>query len=120
MAKIFCYGTLRKGRDNHRFVKNQTYLGEFYTDKNYTLLLGRLPYLIERDGDGCRGEVYEVSDMCLRALDSLEGHPVFYERKFITVYNVETKQAEQVQAYIHPDNFNPYDESEKLIVIREY
>jgi len=42
--------------------------------------LGSFPGLLEGGGTGVLGEVYEVDDTTLAAIDRLEGHPRFYER----------------------------------------
>lgn len=103
---IFTYGTLRKGRNNHGFLKGCKYLGEAYTSTEYSLIVSGLPYLVERPGDGCLGELYEVDQKSLKYIDRLEGHPDFYERKPITVYTIDDNQEVNCEAYIHPDIFN--------------
>lgn len=84
---VFVYGTLKKGRANHDLLKGEEYLGEYYTGPGYRLYNLGLPYLHE-DGvsEGCTGELYLISRLKLELLDRLEGHPDWYERKFIRVY----------------------------------
>lgn len=119
MNYVFAYGSLKTNKHNHCMIKGQPLLGKYYTTNDYTLMISGLPYLIERKGEGCIGEVYEVSDECLARLDMLEQHPDWYVRKLIPVYSVEDGTMIEAYAYIHPDIFNrkyPY----KFEVTREY
>lgn len=102
---LFFYGTLKRGRSNHGFLKDCEFLGEAYTSKDYTLIVSGLPFLIEREGEGCKGELYEVPPEALKYIDRLEGHPDFYERKPIKAYNIDDRQEVQCEAYVHPDVF---------------
>jgi len=119
MNYVLAYGSLKSGKHNHCMIKGEPFLGKYYTSNNYTLILAGLPYLIERKGEGCTGEVYEVSDDCLERLDRFEQHPDWYERKLIPVYSMEDGTMLEVYAYIHPDIFNsqyPYQHT----ISREY
>lgn len=87
---VFCYGTLKRGHANHWLMEGAKYHGNYFTDKNYSLYVEGLPFLVkEKGGGGCFGELYEVTDEILEKLDRLEGHPTFYKREKITVYDAE-------------------------------
>lgn len=109
MAKVFVYGTLKKGRYNHGYLREAKYVGEYHTNNEYTLLVKGFPYLVARNGQGCRGELYEVSKDLLRLLDTVEGHPDFYTRTRILVYDIETGVPVTAEVYLHADIFTPRD-----------
>ena len=87
--KLFVYGTLKRGFYNHRVYlakaearQTAVYRGTAMTQDNLTLQLRGPRYipalmkpLGEKSGSGCpvRGEVYDVSDKVLQAMDVLEG-----------------------------------------------
>lgn len=78
---IFVYGTLLAGESNHRLLTASRRVAEARTRPAYTLRdLGGCPALV---AGGCcvvLGELYEVDEPVLAALDRLEGHPRFYRR----------------------------------------
>ena len=84
---VFVYGTLLVGESNHRLLKGaQLISDEGRTQPGFRLYdLGRYPALV-RDGDhAVVGEVYEVDEPTLAALDRLEGHPELYRRTGIVL-----------------------------------
>lgn len=104
--KIFCYGTLKQGHGNHRFLRGQKFLGKHFTRRGYTIVVGGLPYMIKRkSGSGVMGELYEVDAACLARLDELEGHPDYYRRTVIPVYSQDTDDMVEASAYLYPDVF---------------
>ena len=85
--KLFVYGTLKKGLHNHSFLKGAKFIGDAYAGPGFTLVIKGLPYLLrDNEGEGCEGELYEITNLQLKRIDFLEGHPHWYERKEITVY----------------------------------
>lgn len=103
---VFVYGTLKRGKGNHGFLENSTYLGEYYTDNNYTLIVSGLPYMVKRtNGGGVQGELYKIDEDTLKDLDLLEGHPNFYRRETIPVYDFESGNMVEAFAYLYPDKF---------------
>jgi len=99
LYKIFCYGTLKRGGHFHKqHLSGSTFLGECETSDNYSLYIGRWPFLIEEKSDKpVKGELYEVTDAILTALDYLEGSPDFYKRK-----KIEISGEQDVWGYIFP------------------
>jgi gamma-glutamylaminecyclotransferase len=87
LVSVAVYGTLKSGHGNHRLLENSYCLGDAYTAAAYPLVIDSLPYLIDRIGVGkrVRVEVYRVTEATLARLDSLEGHPDWYQRKEIQV-----------------------------------
>jgi gamma-glutamylcyclotransferase (GGCT)/AIG2-like uncharacterized protein YtfP len=100
--KLFVYGTLKRGHTNHSLLNEARYLCDASTDNNYTLFVGGLPCLVEAAGKGAVGELYEIDEGTLYKLDRLEGHPRFYERKTITVYETDSGHEVKAYAYIYP------------------
>ncbi len=72
-ARLFVYGSLRRGRENHDELEGAKYVGSARTDARYRL--------VQRDGyralvDGDRvieGELYDVSEELIARLDAFEG-----------------------------------------------
>jgi len=104
---LLAYGTLKRNRNNHEYLNNATYMGNYYTSGDFTLIVSGLPFLVRRRSErGVKGEVYKVNSDILRQIDKLEGHPSLYRREVITVYNEDTKELLEVYTYTHPDIFN--------------
>ncbi|MBW7894517.1 MAG: gamma-glutamylcyclotransferase [Opitutaceae bacterium] len=76
MPLVFVYGTLKRGGSNHAHLLGQHFLGPARTQPGYTLYQpadypGMVPETADRNG--VTGELWQVDDQCLRALDRLEG-----------------------------------------------
>ena len=73
--QLFVYGTLRQNYGNHGFLKNAQFLGEAKTlDKFVMHCRGSIPFVSESQAiSHIVGEVYEVDDNNLAAIDQLEG-----------------------------------------------
>jgi len=98
MTKLFVYGTLMRGESNHRLLTGARFLGERTTEARYTLVdLGYFPALVDGGTTAIRGESYEVDDQTLAAVDRLEGHPRYYERRAVTL-----AAGEHAEAYFMP------------------
>lgn len=89
-ARVFVYGTLKKGYGNHgtlgesKFLRNCSAFG-------ILLQLGGFPgFLPVSTGMPVEGELYEVPDKAtLDRLDRLEGHPSHYTREKINLIGGE-------------------------------
>lgn len=84
---VFVYGTLKDGLSNHRLLKAAEFIGRGCTVQPYVMRdTGGFPVVFQEEQKAnVRGEIYEVDDHILGHLDSLEGHPQFFERREITV-----------------------------------
>ncbi len=81
-TKVFVYGTLRAGEPNHHLLDDHALVGEARTKPAFELVsLGAFPAMIAGGTTAVVGEVYEVDPFTLAALDRLEGHPRFYQRR---------------------------------------
>ncbi len=106
-ARVFVYGTLKKGHGNHRLLETSQFLGRCKLYDHFRLVsLGGFPGLVKvpEDQPKCEvsGEVYAVTDDVLTSLDYLEGHPRFYERQ-----KVKTP-FKNAWAYFLPDAYLRY------------
>jgi gamma-glutamylaminecyclotransferase len=76
MNRIFVYGTLKRGGENHVHLTGQRFVGEAATGPGFTLYgLQGFPGMVRAADapDGVIGELWEVDADCLRTLDILEG-----------------------------------------------
>jgi gamma-glutamylaminecyclotransferase len=92
MTYVFVYGTLKKGFGNHGVLGNAMYIDEAVTNsKEFTMFDGGFPFVSDSFDDEERqgsimGELYETDDeQILYNLDRLEGVPLLYVKKEITV-----------------------------------
>lgn len=84
--QVFVYGSLRRGEGNHRILTTARFVTLARTARAYTLVdLGAYPGLLEGGTYAVVGEIYEVDAHTLAALDRMEGHPTFYERKALVL-----------------------------------
>ena len=92
MHTVFVYGTLRSGFSNHFIMEPTVKIGNGTTKNKYALYEAGIPYLVEDEQvSNVKGEVYFVDETTFDILDTLEGHPSWYERKLIPVI-VEGKE----------------------------
>ena len=96
MTKVFVYGTLKSGFGNHRLMEGRSTFITKDKIKGKMVSLGGFPGVVPDDDRSVVGEVYEVTDECLKALDRLEGHPSFYKRT-----PVVTDNGLEVDTYIY-------------------
>ena len=97
-TRIFTYGTLMTGQPNHRLLTGARMLGQARTEARFDLVdLGPFPGMVTGGTTAVTGEVYAVDQVTLAALDRLEGHPRFYERKTIRLAN-----GQWIATYIYP------------------
>ncbi|XP_070786897.1 gamma-glutamylaminecyclotransferase B-like [Enoplosus armatus] len=99
MARVFVYGTLKKGQPNYyRMFDSANGKAEFLasarTTQKYPLVIANkynIPFLLNIPGQGHRvqGEIYKVDDQMLQFLDAFEGVPTMYQR---TLVKLEVKE----------------------------
>lgn len=91
MHKVFVYGTLKEGHGNHGYLSNSKLIKQAYISGFLLINTGGFPYAIEAEPtDFAIGEVYEVDDETLRALDRLEGYPSHYQRRKVDTYHLDS------------------------------
>jgi len=103
--KVFVYGTLKRGYNNHSLLEKATLLGKAVTKKKWTMI-GKdmsFPYVMEQDdalGKNVVGEVYVVNSQELASLDRLEGVPYHYISKDIEVIYTDDNTTDKAAMYI--------------------
>jgi gamma-glutamylaminecyclotransferase len=96
--RCFVYGSLMRKMGNHRVLARARFIRTAHTAASFTLHdLGAYPGMIGGGTTRIFGEIYEVDDETLAALDRLERHPTFYRRKEIALSN-----GAQASAYLLP------------------
>ena len=99
MTKIAVYGTLREGFGNNRLMQGSKLIGTGLTVHSHSMYASGIPYVVENGGQSrIKVEVYEVSDRDLPSIDSLEGHPRWYQRRETPV---ELENGEVVDAWLY-------------------
>lgn len=99
MNKIAVYGSLRKGRGNHRVILGSTQLSEEVVNiPFYMVSLGGFPGLIpSEENHDITIEVYEVDEPTYKSVERLEGYPRFYQKA-----KIQTSQGE-AEIYVLED-----------------
>lgn len=96
---LFVYGSLKRGRRNHRLIADQQYLGDAVTLPKYRLVdLGTYPGMVE-DANGLRvvGELWAVGECALAELDTFECADAPYYRAAVMVEG----RTESIEAYFY-------------------
>lgn len=106
-ANVFVYGTLKEGFGNHRLLEGCRLVSRFAELQGpfRMVSLHAFPGVIrdKKVGGTIYGEVYEVDEETLQGLDTLEGHPHFYERReYIIVYSDRGRSRDVAYVYILP------------------
>ena len=103
MKRVFVYGTLKTGGDNHGFLAGQRLLGEGRTRPEFRLHeLDGYPGMVRGPvpGRSIEGEIWEVDPDCLARLDDLEGvGSGLYAREAIVL--LPPDDALPVEAYLY-------------------
>lgn len=111
MTRVFVYGTLKRGGDNHHYLAYQQFLGAAHTPPGYTLYsLGDYPGMVRAEGDtaGVAGELWAVDEACLKQLDLLEGvNEGLYERVSITLATPIDGQPVETYLYLRDVSWRP-------------
>ena len=93
-TRVFVYGTLLKNEPNHRVLRAARFIARARTAARFTLLdMGSFPGMLDVGDSAIEGEVYDVTEPILRALDRLESHPHFFRRQWITLGDRSHAQA---------------------------
>lgn len=95
---IFVYGTLMKGQPANHLLNDAGYIGKFRLADYAMYNLGAYPGIKEHKGESVIGELYEINDEILRAMDSYEGTQ--YKRNLVTVTNSDSSFNAYAYIYI--------------------
>lgn len=103
MIRLFLYGTLRRGGSAHHRMSGQRFLGDARTAPGYGLYrLSGYPGLVAvpDHAEGVVGEVWEVDDAALAALDAYEGVPEgLYRREPLPL--LAPFAQDRIEAYVY-------------------
>ena len=108
MAKIFVYGTLKRGFHAHSLLSSapSSFYSEIRTSKDYHLYdVGSFPGLIfdsSIEGQGVLGELYEVPEAAFKSLDRYECVSTGLFRREI----IELEDGTKCSAYIFNSNLD--------------
>ncbi len=105
---LFVYGSLKKNLKNHHIIENKAKflnsckteeLMSLYRYKNYDF-----PYLSRAPKECIYGELYEVDNDLLKALDKFEDCPNFYVREKIKIMHYMSMKYVEAWTYILNEN----------------
>lgn len=119
---VFVYGTLIRGQRNNRLLSEAEYIGEAELNDYAMYDLVYFPGIKAESGSKVKGELYEVDETTLEALDRLEGDGYLYVRQkvkahmggvtilaFTYVYNQEVDPKDRI-----PYENQPYKGMQEL------
>lgn len=102
------YGTLKKGQyfyEKYLGEGKSIFLGRAIASPDYSLYIDGMPHMVKEPTDKpVKGELYEIDDDILAAIDELEAHPLVYKRELIEVYD-DTGERVLAWAYLRPVHF---------------
>jgi gamma-glutamylaminecyclotransferase len=105
--RLFVYGTLKKGYSNHFFLENCKYLGKAISvDQNFQMYEWEWDFpIVSQTNEGyfIKGEIYEVPYDQINAIDILEDHPNWYQRK--KRYFILENSNEVISAWIYLQDY---------------
>lgn len=88
---LFVYGTLKKNRIYNHYLSNEVFLGNYITaDSDYDMIIGQeeIPYVYRRkEGYHISGELYNINEATMDALDIFEKNGLIYSRELIKLYD---------------------------------
>jgi gamma-glutamylcyclotransferase (GGCT)/AIG2-like uncharacterized protein YtfP len=104
MPLLFVYGTLKRGHRLHHHMLGASFLGPARTTTG--LALYRIEWypamVLERDGGGVSGELYEAPPALLEALDEVEGAPDLFQRAEIQLAEMNGRpELRRCLAYVY-------------------
>lgn len=95
-SRLFVYGSLLSGEPAHPLLAGARFIGPARTAAGFELVdLGDYPALLRAGEAQVAGELYEVSDEILAAVDVYEGCPEIYARR-----RIELEGGDPAEAYV--------------------
>ena len=88
MPLVFVYGSLKRDKRLHFYLKEATFLDKVITCEKFTMILSKskwYPYLLKDKRVRIKGELYKIDFKTLKKLDRLEEVPFYYKREKICV-----------------------------------
>ena len=97
---IFTYGTLKRGHGNNHYMRGCRFVGDAVSTEAAYSMNGRgFPFLYQGN-QYVLGEVWEVPEEAVPAIDRLEGHPEWYRREERT-FIVDGKEVKTLTAWVY-------------------
>ena len=97
---VFVYGSLMPGLHNDHLMQQAQLLQSCSSLPEFTMYsLGHFPGVCARGNTAIKGMLYHVNARTLSQLDSLEGHPDWYQREVVSLPDT---QAQSAWMYIMP------------------
>lgn len=84
MRLLFVYGTLKRGQRAHELLSGATLVRNARAIGFALVDTGAFPAMVREEGE-VEGELYEVPDENMPAIDAWEDHPHLFERTEITL-----------------------------------
>lgn len=105
---VAVYGTLKSGRGNHHLLAESEFIGTGTTLDPYPMVIHGCPFVIDSK-DHPKGhhvvvEIYRVGGYDMQRLDSLEGHPDWYQRRVKPMVLDATGGIIEAYIYIIPES----------------
>jgi gamma-glutamylcyclotransferase (GGCT)/AIG2-like uncharacterized protein YtfP len=114
---IMVYGTLMSGFGNNRLLVGQNLIGKCETNEEFALYKSGIPFVYpDKAVSKIKGELYKVEgEEAIRRMDSLEGHPRWYQRRETSV----TCNGKEYTAWLY---FYPHEEAmnNSLVINGDY
>lgn len=109
MNKVFVYGSLRQGLENHDlYLKDcSPYQSGYVKGKLYMIKSEDYPALLKDDNAFVYGEIYEIDDNQLKELDDLEDYFSInhinneYDRILCDIYDAHQRIIDQAYVYFY-------------------
>jgi gamma-glutamylcyclotransferase (GGCT)/AIG2-like uncharacterized protein YtfP len=102
---VFVYGTLRQGDSRNGILHESACLSLNATLKGYEMYdLGAFPAIIKQKGSQVQGELYQIDEETLKALDYIEGHrPANPESSFYrrVAVQAQTEEGESLPCFTY-------------------
>lgn len=103
MHLVFVYGTLLRGLRNHHLLAGARFVRADATVGRFTLLdFDRYPAVVPEPRHPIVGELYEVDEGTLAALDALEGYPRWYDRVQVALRAGDASERAWMYVFNHP------------------
>lgn len=105
---VFVYGTLMRGRRNHRFLRTAHFLGPARV-KHVGLyqVSPAFPGAVREQNSVVRGELYQIDEPTLAALDRLEDEGYLYKREMLEVVMEEAGVLVKAWVYLWRHGVSP-------------
>jgi len=124
MKYYFAYGSnmnfkqMKERCPDARFLKRAYLEGYRFVYDGYSKTRkGAVANIVEAEGKEVWGGLFEVSEECIKSLDSYEGYPISYKRKVLTVKDDKGNTYEAIVYLREPQQKGkPSEEYRKMVL----